>query len=67
MILNLDEATNDPREMRELAQYLYNMSRYARYKASAMNAHGAGWKRLAETFENYCDGVYNELPQKWRW
>jgi hypothetical protein len=61
-----DLTTADPEQMRETARLIYELSRWARYRAAALQAHGCGWTRLARGYEDQANEVWGALPAAWR-
>lgn len=64
---NLDDATTDPKELWEFGRRLTLLAGYAAMKAQAMSNRAAGKIELAQLDEDYCQRMYESLPQEWRW
>jgi hypothetical protein len=61
-----DLTTADPAAMRETARLIYELSRWARYRAAALQAHACGWTRLARGYEDQANEIWGALPAEWR-
>jgi len=66
-VINLDEHTIDPAELREVADTLIKLAMYARLKANAMEQRSTGRMRNAEQLETRCENIYQKLPDWAKW
>jgi len=66
-IPNLDNATNDPEDLVQLATALSVLAAFVDCKAIAMRLRLRGEIDLAQRNEKRCDMLFDMLPSSWRW